>query len=390
MTTSRDRTRSAAALFAGVAVSAMGYTIMVAVLPLAAEDLLGSARWSGVPGSLGTLGVAVGAGWLASLMSRRGRRSPLALGYCASAVAATVAAVGAAFDIFPVMAGAMFVVGVGYAASRLSRYAAADLYEPAHRSAAIGWNVWAATIGAVSGPMLLSAAQRGGASFGWPLSVGPFALAAIAFAVAATALRLVYVADGPPAPTPSGPALGSDGESPKGLRLAVVSLVSSQVVMILIMTMTPVYMRQGGEGLDAVGVVFAAHTFGMFAMSPVAGLLSDRFGRVPVIVAACLILVAGGLVAASAGPSSPWLAVALFLLGLGWCFSLVSASALVTESVNARRRVRVQGVADSLVWGSAAVAGLASGLLLFAVGYQTLSAVAAGLALLPLLFVRRV
>jgi MFS family permease len=165
--------------------------------------------------------------------------------------------------------------------------------------------------------------------------------------------------------------------------------VSSQVVMSLIMTMTPVHMRHGGEGLDVVGMVFAAHTFGMFAMSPVAGLLSDRLGRVPVVVAASLILIASELVAASAGTSSPRLAVALFLLGLGWCCSLVSASALVTESVSAARRVRVQGVTDSLVWGSAALAGLSSGLLLFAVGYQTLSAIGVALALARLLFVRR-
>ncbi|HQZ40974.1 MAG TPA: hypothetical protein PLH72_18260, partial [Vicinamibacterales bacterium] len=72
MTTVDHRTRSAAALFAGVAASAMGYTMMVAVLPLAAEDLLGSPRWSGLPGSLGTLGVAFGVGWLVSMMPRRG------------------------------------------------------------------------------------------------------------------------------------------------------------------------------------------------------------------------------------------------------------------------------------------------------------------------------
>ena len=61
---------AAAALFAGVATSSAGYTVMVAVLPLAAEDLLGSARWSGLPSSLATTGIAVGSVALAS--RRRG------------------------------------------------------------------------------------------------------------------------------------------------------------------------------------------------------------------------------------------------------------------------------------------------------------------------------
>jgi len=367
----------------------MGYTMMVAVLPLAAEDLLGSPRWSGVPGSLGTLGVAIGVGWLASMMSRRGRRFPLVLGYCASALAAAVAALGAALDIFPIMAGATFVMGTGYAASRLSRYAAAELYEPAKRSAAIGWNVWGATIGSVVGPLLLSATQRGAASLGWPLLVGPFAVAAVAFAVSALVLRMLYAADGRVAEARTGSVPLPNDDADASVQLAVIALVVGQVVMILIMTMTPVYIRQGGQGMDTVGIVFASHTFGMFAMSPVAGLLSDRFGRVSMIVAASVVLVAAGLLAAAADPASPWLAVALFLLGLGWCFSFVAASALLTESVGMARRVRVQAVADALVWGSAAVAGFSSGHVLFAVGYQTLSYLGAGLALLPLLFVRR-
>ena len=79
--------------------------------------------------------------------------------------------------------------------------------------------------------------------------------------------------------------------------------------------------------------------------------------------------------------------VPLFLLGLGWCLSFVAASALVSESVRAGRRVRVQGRVDSVVWGTAAVAGLSSGLLLSVVGYGTLSRVGAALALVPLLFV---
>lgn len=119
----------------------MGYTMTVAVLPLVAEDLLGSPRWSGVPAALATTGVATGTTWLALLMARAGRRRALAWGYWVSMGSAILAAAGAAAGLFPVMVVAIFCFGAGYSASRLSRYAAADLYDPEHRSRAIGWNV---------------------------------------------------------------------------------------------------------------------------------------------------------------------------------------------------------------------------------------------------------
>jgi MFS family permease len=378
-----------AALFFGVAASSMGYTMIVALLPLAAEDLLGSPRWSGVPSSLATTGVALGTTYLATLMARRGRRGPLLLGYWGAAAAAGVAAIGAGLGTFLVLATAIFFVGAGHSANRLSRYAAADLHEPVHRSAAIGWNVWAATIGAVVGPLLLEPTRRLGVSLGATDMVGPFVLAAVTFVASALVLGRMYAPDvQAPDQTPSEHA-DRTLVSASRLRLAVVSLVAGQVVMVLIMTMTPVHIRGGGYGLESVGVVFAAHTFGMFAFSPVAGLLSDRFGRRPMIVLACTILSAAGLLAASADAGSASLTFALFLLGLGWSLSFVSASALLTESLEPSRRVRFQGVADSFVWGSAAVAGLASGILLSEVGYSTLSHIGAALALLPLLFLRR-
>ena len=132
----------------------------------------------------------------------------------------------------------------------------------------------------------------------------------------------------------------------------------------------------------------ASHTFGMYALSPVAGWLSDRFGRTPMIGAAVSFLAASGVLAALAAPGSWSHSFALLLLGLGWCFNFVAASALLTESAKGEYRVRLQGMADAYVWGSAAIAGVASGLLLSAFGYSALSLTGAILALVPLAFMR--
>jgi MFS family permease len=127
----------------------------------------------------------------------------------------------------------------------------------------------------------------------------------------------------------------------------------------------------------------------MYAFSPAAGWLSDRVGRVPVIVMACLLLSIAGFLASTSTLTTASLATAQFLLGVGWSFSFVAASALLTESAPASDRVRWQGSADSLVWGTAAIAGVASGLLLSSVGYPALSRFGGLVALAPLTFAWR-
>lgn len=387
MTESIHRTRAAAALFVGVAISAMAYTLIAAYLPLAAEDILGDAHWSGLPSALAVVGMAFGTTWLSAIMLRHGRRRGLVTGYALAAVSAVVAALGAGTGMFPLLALAIFCLGAGYSANRLSRYAAAELYEPSRRASAIGWNVWGATVGAVTGPMLLAPVHDGTRVLGLPEAMGPFLGAALVYTVAVVALRILFPTVRAGLRTASETA-GEDESlaSSSGVRLALAAMVVGQVVMVLIMTMTPIHIRDGGQGLHTIGIVVASHTFGMYALSPISGFLCDRIGRVPLIAAATLFLCSSGLLAAAAPTGSLTLAFALFLLGLGWNFNFVAGSALLTESTPAARRVRVQGIADSLVWTSAAVAGVGSGLLLAEVGYVTLSHIGALVSLVPILF----
>jgi MFS family permease len=370
----------------------MGYTVLVTFLPLVSEDLLGNPRWSGIPSAFGTVGTAFGATWLSRVIVRYGRRKGLVLGYFFSAAAAIAAAFAAARSSFPILAFGLFGIGAGYASARLSRYAAAALFEPERRSAAIGWNVWAATVGSVVGPLLLAPVRQGADLFDFPGIMGPFFMTALAFGTAGIALAALFPAR---AWESGGKGVATrreeDGGSafPARARLALASLVTGQVVMVLVMTMTPIHIRNGGHGLHAVGVVMASHTFGMYAFSPVAGWLSDRLGRAPMIGAAVFFLCTAGILAAVAAPGSWSHSFALLLLGLGWSLSFVAASALLTESTKREDRVRLQGRADAYVWGSAAIAGVVSGVLLAEVGYAALSLTGAVLALAPLPFMRQ-
>jgi MFS family permease len=377
-------------LFAGSGLSRTGYIALVSVAALAAEDLLGSASLAGLPGAATTIGIAVGTAPLAALMARRGRRPGIALGLAMASVGAVVVAIAITTGIFPLFVAGMFLFGFGAAGDRLSRYAAADISLADRRSFAISLIVWAGTIGSVLGPLLLEPVTTVAEGLGFDGLVGPAVFAAAVSAIGAVAMWAalrpdpLFLADQVVRGFSARPSLRPLVTSPR-VRYAIVALVVGQVVMVLIMTMTPVYIRRAGEAIEIVGLVIGAHTFGMFAVSPLTGLLADRLGRLPVMVAGQFTLVVAAVMAAFAGGDSTALLVAsLFLLGLGWNLGFVAGSAYLTEQAPAELRVRLQGRGDAIAWASGATASLLSGLLLEVSSFATLCVVGAFLVLIPL------
>jgi MFS family permease len=155
--------------------------------------------------------------------------------------------------------------------------------------------------------------------------------------------------------------------------LAVLALMAGQAVMMLIMTMTPLHMTDHGHGLTAVGTVISGHVFGMFALAPLSGRLTDRFGPLPIIFAGMLLLLTSAIGAALAPPDSQLLLMAAqFLLGWGWNLGYVAGSSLLTGAVTVAERPRLQGVSDALIWSTSAVASISSGLIVGAWGFATL------------------
>ena len=134
-----------------------------------------------------------------------------------------------------------------------------------------------------------------------------------------------------------------------GVAAALVALIAGQTVMVLIMTMTPVHMTAHGHGVETVGLVISGHTFGMYALAPLSGRLTDRFGTGWVIVAGLVILAGASAMAAVAPPDGGVvLFAALFLLGFGWNLGFVAGSTMLTQGVEVGQRTRLQGLADSL------------------------------------------
>lgn len=382
-----DQRRAYLAIFTGVAISTTGFLASNTVNGLVAEDLTGSTSWSGLPAAATVLGTAVGATALATVVRRWGPRAGLTLGYVLAALAIGVATYAILWRSFALFMAALFVFGVGFGSNRLARYVAADLYPPERRATMIGWIVWASTIGAVAGPALLAPSRELAELFQLNGLVGPYMVCLLACVLSVTAMQAAprgMDAHLPTAPRAGdGPSLGQLLRHP-GVSLALVSMVSGQFVMVLLMTMTPVHIRHAGHGLGAIGLVISAHTLGMYAFSPITGRLADRFGRVPLLVAGVVVLVTSCVVGvAASGGSYALMVTSLFLLGIGWNLGFVGGSALISESVVSAERVRVQGVGDALIWGGGAVASIGSGWLLEHAGFAVLSAAGAVLSLAP-------
>jgi MFS family permease len=224
---------------------------------------------------------------------------------------------------------------------------------------------------------------------GLPELAGPFLLAAAAYGLAAAVLlaRLrpdpLLLARARAGATGTAAELGSGAPArvERGVVLGGLGMVAAQLVMVAIMTMTPVHMKDHGHGLGAAGAVIAAHVAGMYLLSPVTGRLVDRVGaRVVAVASAATLATAGVLAATMPTDSVPGLAVALAVLGIGWNLGLVSGTAIVTEAVPLAVRARTQGGVDLCVALAGAGGGLGSGAVVAATSYSTLAVTGAVIA----------
>ncbi len=371
------------------------------VATIVASEMLGSQALAGAPGATVVLGAALGSVLLSGLMARVGRRRiGLSGGYAIGVLGALIATAAVMTDTFWLLLAGTLLIGFGNSANQLSRYAAADMVPPSKRASAIGLVVWGATVGSVIGPTLVPISGNLAEQAGLPMLVGPY-LVPIVFVGLAAILSFALLRPDPyeladessvaPADGKPRPEIGPirDVLRRPAVAAAITCLVVGQLVMVLIMTMTPLHMTEHGHDLTAVGIVLSGHTLGMFALSPISGRLTDRFGSVPTIFAGTVVLATASVMAALAPPDGGFvLLLALFLLGWGWNLGFVAGSAMLSHSLELHERTRIQGVADATIWSASAAASLGSGLIMAAVGYTALGILGAGLVIIPVLALR--
>jgi len=376
--------RTVGVLAAGQVLGGIAFGATVSLGALLAADLSGQDALSGLATASVTLGAALCAIPLARLAGARGRRTALTLGNLLALAGIAVVIVSAALRLFPLLLCGVVLIGAGNAGNLQSRFAATDLAASSRRGRDLGTVVWATTVGGVLGPLMLTPGETLGQAIGMPPLTGSYLFSLIA-QLAALVLYLVALR---PDPLLAAQQLARTGEAraeriveadrPGAARYAVFAVAGSHAVMASVMAMTPVHLKHlaPDDVTTVVGVTIALHVFGMYGLSPVMGLLADRWGRIATILLGQAVLAASLMVAALA-PDSQWaVLVALLLLGLGWSAATVAGSALLTESTLTALRPRRQGMSDTLMTLSAAVGAVLAGFILGWIGYGGLALVA--------------
>lgn len=389
--------RTRTVLMIGQVLAGLGMGATLSIGAILAAEISGSAAFSGMAATAVTLGAALAAIPLARLARRAGRAPALATGALTAAAGAVVSMLAAGLQSFPLLLAGILLIGSGTAVNLQSRFAAVDLATTATRGRDLSLVVWATTVGAVSGPNLIGPGETLGAYLGLPDLSGPFLFTVIAQSLAAVlylvglrpdplriaaawrleqerAARAEEERSGVAAPV-AAPAV----DDRPGIRLAMISIALSHATMVAVMAMTPVHLTAHGASLVIVGFTISLHIAGMYALSPVFGILADRVGRRSTVLLGQGMLAASLLMTGLGSESEGWVVAGLIFLGLGWSASTVAGSALLTESAAPDRRTIVQGRSDLIMSGSGAVGGALSGVVLALLGYNGLSFVAMAL-----------
>lgn len=361
---------------------ALGATISLGAL--LAADISGDDSLSGLATASLTLGSAALAVPLAALARRRGRRIALSSGMLIALAGVAVVVTAASLRMFPLLLVGFVLIGSGTAANLQSRFAAADLATDATRGRDLSLVVWATTIGAVLGPNLVGPGEAIGGALGMPTLTGPYVFT-IGAQLLAVALYLLALRPDPLLLAARlRDAVSKDARTravmhpdrPRLARFAILAVAASHGVMVAVMAMTPVHLLHHGATLTVIGLTISLHIAGMYALSPVFGLLADRLGRLQTIALGQALLLASLLTAWLWSEVSAAVTVSLILLGLGWSAATVAGSALLTEATAEPLRTRRQGRSDLAMNLVGAAGAIGAGVVLGWIGYSGLALVA--------------
>ncbi|MBN9179860.1 MAG: MFS transporter [Microbacterium sp.] len=376
----RARTRTVWVLSLGQILGGLAFGATISLGAVLAADISGDESLSGLATASVTLGAAAAAVPLAALARRRGRRPSLTSGMAVALVGVVVVVLAAAGRSFPLLLVGFVLIGAGQAANLQSRFAAADLATDRSRARDLSVVVWATTIGAVLGPNLVGPGQVLGAALGMPPLTGPYLFTVVA-QLLGMALYLVALRPDPlllaqrvaAARILSGAGAIARADRPTAARYAVFTIAGAHAVMVSVMAMTPVHLLHHGATVEIIGLTISLHIAGMYALSPVFGILADRLGRTRTVLGGQVLLAAALLTAALGQESSTAVIVALILLGLGWSASTVAGAALLTEASAEARRTRRQGRSDLTMNLVAALGAILAGIALSWIGYGGLA-----------------
>lgn len=394
MDLTRSARKIALTLFLAMSFGSAALIAAGTVNPIVGAEISGAPAWAGAPGSVLTLGTALAALAIGLMMERVGRRWGMVTGLTLGLIGS-----GLAFKAVIDRSLLLFLTGIALtgssqAALQLGRFAAADVYPPEWRGRAISNVVIGGTVGSILGPWLVGPMGLITAAAGFNELSGAYLAEFLLFGMVMAGI-FVFLRPDPREIGREVSRLSHENQrepvesrtlqqivrTPASI-VAISAMVVGQMVMVMVMGITALHMKNHQHALTDISLVISAHTFGMFAFSIFSGQLADRWGRGPVILIGLATLILSCLLAPLSPDAVP-LALALFLLGLGWNFSYVGGSSLLADQLTPGERARTQGFNDLMVGLASAVGSFSSGLIFAAQGYGLVGMIGLMLTLIP-------
>ncbi len=357
-------------LAAGQALTGANSAVIFATGSIVGATLAPDMSLATVPLSMYVLGLAAGTLPTGAISRAYGRRVAFVIGTGCGVLTGLLGSLAILQSSFSLFCCATFLGGLYGAVSQSYRFAAADGASAAYRPKAVSWVMAGGVFAGVLGPQLVQ----------WTMDIWQPYLFAFSFVVqAVVALVAMAVLAGVDAPRPApsdlhgGRPLFEIARQPRFIAAALCGVIAYPM-MNLVMTSAPLAMKMCGLSVSDSNFGIQWHIVAMYGPSFFTGALIARFGA-PAIVALGLLLEGVGAAIGLAGITPMHFWAALVVLGVGWNFGFVGASALVLETHRPQERNKVQAFNDFLVFGMMAVGSFSSGQLLANYGWSAVNIV---------------
>jgi MFS family permease len=357
-------------LAAAQALTGANSAVIFATGSIVGATLAPDISFATVPLSMYVLGLAAGTLPTGAISRSYGRKAAFIIGTGCGVLTGLIGAIAILHGLFWLFCCATFLGGLYGAVAQSYRFAAADGASTAYRPKAVSWVMAGGVFAGVLGPQLVQ----------WTMDVWPPYLFAFSFVVqAAVALVAMAIVGGVDAPRPAladlhgGRPLLQIARQPRFIAAALCGVIAYPM-MNLVMTSAPLAMQMCGLTVSDSNFGIQWHIVAMYGPSFFTGALIARFGA-PKIVALGLVLEGAAATIGLSGITAMHFWATLVVLGLGWNFAFIGASALVLDTHLPQEKNKVQAFNDFLVFGMMAIGSFSSGQLLANFGWSAVNLV---------------
>ncbi|MEM5312565.1 MFS transporter [Paraburkholderia sp. JHI869] len=360
---------SVARLAFAQALSGANSTVVYATGAIIGNMLSPRPELATLPISLFVVGMALSTLPVGSLTRRYGRQAAFRTGNICGVLVGLLACAALVVHSFALYCIAM-LFGGAYAAVVLTfRFAAAECVSPTEKPRALSMVMAGGVAAGVVGPQLVSSTMNLWSPHAYAVTYAAAAGVAVLSAIVLRGVKFQREVAGES--TRGGRSAKEILRQPQ-LLIAMVCGVVSYMTMNFMMTSAPLAMELCGISRLYANYGIEMHVIAMYAPSFFTGRLIERFGAFAVVLSG-LALTALAAIAGFSGVTAHHFWVALVLLGLGWNFGFLGASAMVLASHTPEEAPRVQSINDFVVFGAMVIGSFVSGSLLMSFGWATVT-----------------